>query len=125
MKNIRNLIRTILFEEQNDEYKNFMQSYNNRRKAFIDSINSFDDIQPQDIPNIISYIGSEGYDSDEEAAEELLELVETFKAQPEIVTLYRIVAVEDESKIKIDEPGEHYVLYRWLLEDGNFLYFGA
>ena len=127
MRLIRDIIRQIILEQLSDEemqqYKKLMfnSEYAKKRRAYLDSIQSFDDISVEDIPTIIDYIGTEGFNSDEDGIEELKELITFYQSLPDVVTLYRVVALNDKQQLNIKEPGEHYVVYREYLDDGDFL----
>lgn len=58
---------------------------------------------------LMNYLRSMDY-SEEDAREELSYLLSWVKNLPPFMTLYRIVLVDDESDIDVDELGSHYSL---------------
>ena len=99
----------------------YNSAYARKRRAYLDSIQFFNDFKVEDIPIIVDYIGTEGFNSDEDGIEELKNLIPMYQSLPDVVTLYRVVALTDKKQLRMSEPGEHYVLYKEYLDDGDFL----
>ena len=104
-------------EDDLSQYQTKMSKYHQRKKDFFDSITSFNDITDEKIPQIIDYLGCEGFNSDEDAIEDLTEKVNIYKKLSNPVTLYRLVAVKNKKLINTKELGEHFVLDEWAIDD--------
>lgn len=98
----------------------YMDKYNRMKDDFIKSLRTFDDLTDDKIRECIDYFGYEGYNDVDEAYEDLVEKVDEWKKLPDTIKLYRIIGVENEDDINLDELGEHWVLYKWML-DGDLL----
>lgn len=80
-----------------------------KKEAFLNSIKTFDDISTDDkIKELISYIGQEGFNDEEDAFDDLKEKIEFYREMSNPVILYRIVGVKNKKMIKSDELDEHY-----------------
>jgi hypothetical protein len=108
-----------LFEDTYSEFKG-VKPYKERKQAFIDSIKSFQDITNETIPIIVDYFGYEGFNTPEDAIEDLTEKIDTYKKFSDPVTLYRIVGVKNKKMIRTSDMGEHFTPYEWNL-DGDML----
>jgi len=86
-----------------------MSVYNKGKKDFIDSLTSFDVIDDDKIREIIEFIGTDGYNSDdEETFDDFKEKIEYYKKMPNPIRLYRVVGAVNIEDIDRDKPGEHY-----------------
>jgi hypothetical protein len=120
---MKDLIKKLLREElENDNYASWkgVEKYKIRKNKFINSIQSIKDLTNDKIPNIIEYLGYEGFNDEEDVIEYLTEKLEEYRNFSNPVTLYRIVAVENKKLINTGDLGEHFTPYKWLLDDGNF-----
>lgn len=102
------------------EINSFYTKYQKQKEDFFNSIKSFKDIDDDKIMQIIDYIGSEGYNDDDEAFEGLKDKVENWKNFSDPQLLYRIVGVKNKKLIDINNLGEHWTQYKWNL-DGDML----
>ena len=102
-----------------EQFENFdhMNKYYEKKRKFFDSKKSFDDITFDDIPTIVDYIGTDGYNNEEDAIEDLEEKLTTYKNLSNPVKLYRVVGVKDESEIDKDKLGEHFTPFLWAIDD--------
>ena len=95
--------------------------YMDAKNKFYDSIRTFSDINSDDkIWKFISYLGSEGYNSDDDAFDDLKSRVSEYRKLPNPVTLYRIVGVVDGDVIDKNELGSHWTISTDYY-DSNFL----
>jgi hypothetical protein len=113
---IRAIIKEEIAPEDGYSLSKGMKPYFDRKKEFFDSIKSFKDIDEQKIDQILYFLGYDGFDSEQDAKEYLVEAVDEYKNLPDPVTLYRVVFVKNKKAIKIKQPGEHYVLYKWMID---------
>lgn len=106
-----------IFEEL-DDYSSFknVKPYLIRKEEFMNSIKSFNDIKPDLIPLIIDYFGHEGFNSEDEAIEDLNDKINSYKNFSNPVTLYRIVGVKNRKLIRTSDMGEHFTPYEWNLD---------
>lgn len=117
---IKTLLRESLGYEDTYSAHKGMLPYKERKNQFIDSIKTFSDITDEKIPTIIDFLGCEGYNSDEDALEDLTDKINDYRKFPDPVILYRIVAVKNKKLLKTKDLGEHYTPYEWAI-DGDML----
>lgn len=117
-KFVRDELKSIVAESEYSGYNN--STYKERMKEFTDSLVSFDVIDDEKIKKIIYFFAYEGFNSEEEAYDELRDKVEEWKKMPNPVKLYRVVGLTSEGDIDLDRLGEHWTQYDWLL-DGDML----
>lgn len=80
---------------------------------------SFCDITPDLLLSFIEDVGHEGFNSIEDAYEDLCDKLIEWKKLPKTFTIYRVVGVCNPEEIK--KPyGEHWTLYKDFI-DGDFL----
>ena len=101
------------------------QPYQQRKEEFFNSITSFNDITDEKIPQIIDYLGSQGFNSDEDAIEDLTEKINEYKKFPNPVILYRVIAVKNKKLINTKDLGEHFTPYEWGIDDDMLLSVGS
>jgi hypothetical protein len=94
--------------------------YNVRKNKFIDGLNSFKDISVDDTPEIIDYLGHEGFNTSEDAEEYLNDKIVEYNDMGDPITLYRIVGVKNKKLIDLNNKGESFTPYKWLL-NGDLL----
>jgi hypothetical protein len=111
-----------ILEPEEDNYSSFkgVEKYENRKKDFFDSLISFSVIDDDKILEIFEFIGTEGYNNEEEAFEDFKEKIDFFKSMTDPVKMYRVIGVKNKKAIKTDNLGEHWTPYDWNL-DGDFL----
>ena len=104
-------------ESEEDTWASFQgkMPYAQRKKDFFDSITSFMDITDEKIPQIIDYLGSEGFNNSEDAIEDLKEKIDEYKNFHDPVILYRVVAVKNKKMINTKDLGEHFTPYKWAI----------
>jgi hypothetical protein len=109
-----------------DTYSTFkgLKPYQDRKKEFMDSIKSFNDIDNDAIHEIIDYFGAEGYNEPEDAFDDFKEKIEYYKTLPNPVTLYRVVGVKNKKVINTTDLGEHYTPYEWNLDTDMLMSIG-
>ena len=111
---------------EDDNYSTYkgMKPYFDRKKEFIDSIKSFDDINDDKIKEIFDHFGTEGYNDEDDALEDFTERLNEWKKMPNPVKLYRVVGVKNKRMIKKDNLGEHWTLYKWNLDSDMLMSIG-
>lgn len=107
---------------ENDTYSSYKgrNPYHQRKKEFLKSIQSFNDIDDDKIKEIFYFFGTEGYNDEDEAFDDFKDKINDYKSLPNPVKLYRVVGVKDKELIRKDELGEHWTPYKWNL-DGDML----
>ena len=81
-----------------------------KRQAFFGQFKTIRDLRVEDAEGIVYWLGSEGFNSEEEAVEWLELQIPEYRSLGDVVRLYRVVGVTSMDEIKVNEPGEHYVL---------------
>lgn len=98
------------------EYKEHMKKYADRKQEFINKINTFKDAY-ENIDEILYYFGYEGFTTENDAKEFLESHIEYYMKYPDPVTLYRVIGVKNKKAIRDNEPGEHFVDDKSLIDD--------
>jgi hypothetical protein len=101
------------------------ENYKTKITEYFDSIKSFKDLDEEDVLKFIDYCGYEGFYSEEEAIEYMIDKIEEYKKLPDPCVLYRVVAVDEEGKINKNELGEHYTPYDWAIDGEMLLQIGS
>jgi len=107
-----------------ENYKEHMKPYFKRKQDFMDSIQSFNDIDDEKIIEIIDYFGYEGFNNEEDAFEDLKQKIELYKSLPEKIKLYRAVGLNHINDFKKSEIGEHFVLDEWRIDSDLLMSIG-
>ena len=126
---IGSIVKTLIIEalSSGDTYSSHkgMQSYKERKQAFIDSINSFKDITDDGVIKIIDYFGYEGFNTEKDAIDDLTEKINTYKNFSDPVILYRVVGVKNKRMIRTPDLGQHYTPYEWAIDYDMLLSIGV
>lgn len=120
---MKGLIKKLLREGlENDNYASWkgMEKYKVRKEKFLNSIQSVRDLTNDKIPDVLNFMGYEGFNDEEDVIEYLEDKFGEYRSFSDPVTLYRIVAVKDKKLINTGDLGEHFTPYKWLLDDGDF-----
>lgn len=88
-------------------------------------INNYEDIFKYTPEQIVDEFGAEGFNSEENAIEELAEVLNAdfpygLKNVPEKLILYRVLFLKDPKKYNLKNFGHHYIASKMLI-DGDFL----
>ena len=99
MEDLKKFIATTIREclnENEDNYSSFkgMEPYHQRKQDFINSIKSFKDIDDNKIREIFDFLGTEGYNDEEDAFEDFKDKIQEWRNFSNPVKLYRVVGVK-------------------------------
>jgi len=97
-----------------------MEPYYRKKEEFINSITNFADIDDDKIRKIFDFIGSEGYNDEEDAFIDFKEKIKYYQQMPDPVRLYRVVGVKNKKMIKTDNIGQHFTPFEMDI-DGDML----
>lgn len=110
--------------KHNGPYYKHLKPYQQRREDFINSIKTFADFDDNKIRECIYYMGSEGFNDEEDAFEFLKERIKFYKQMPDPVILYRVIGVKNKKMIRTKELGQHYTPHKWNINGDTLLLIG-
>lgn len=132
MKTYIDFVKSLILEKKenidvdNDNYSSYkgIATYQKRKEDFINSIKTFDDLTDDKIRECLSYFGYEGFNTEEEAFDDLKEKVWFYQKMPNPVLLYRVVGLKNKKVIDTKELGQHYTPHKWNIDGDTLMSIG-